>query len=271
MAAPNLVLLIPASLGFIILSKSLLQIFRWAWTMFFRPAKNLKSYGSWAMVTGSTDGIGKALAFELACGGEEIGRRVDEKTKGLDLGIVVNNVGLAYPYAKFLHEVDLELLESVVRVNVVGTTFVTRAVILGMLEKKKKGVIVNVGSGSSGCVSSYPLYSVYAATKSYVAMLSRSLSMEYKQHGINVQCQVPYKSLGVSRAAPKTSHVFLFGLFFPLLILVSAAWLVFYDLGGRLTQFLAGAVFPDQFVALDDFYNRGLEIRIGKAKNDGAI
>lgn len=31
-----------------------------------RPSKNLKNFGEWAVVTGATDGIGKALAIELA-------------------------------------------------------------------------------------------------------------------------------------------------------------------------------------------------------------
>jgi 17beta-estradiol 17-dehydrogenase / very-long-chain 3-oxoacyl-CoA reductase len=33
---------------------------------FLRPAKNLKFYGSWAVVTGATDGIGRAYCVELA-------------------------------------------------------------------------------------------------------------------------------------------------------------------------------------------------------------
>lgn len=33
---------------------------------FFRPGKELRKYGEWAVVTGATDGIGKAYAFELA-------------------------------------------------------------------------------------------------------------------------------------------------------------------------------------------------------------
>lgn len=99
-----------------------------------------------------------------SCRGEEIARIIEEETRGLDLGILVNNVGLAYPYARFFHEVDLELMESVMRVNMEGTTWVTKAVIQGMLEKGK-GAIVNIGSGSSACVSSYPLYTIYAATK----------------------------------------------------------------------------------------------------------
>lgn len=36
------------------------------WRQFLRPAKNLKKYGSWAAVTGATDGIGRAYCDELA-------------------------------------------------------------------------------------------------------------------------------------------------------------------------------------------------------------
>jgi hypothetical protein len=36
------------------------------WRQFLRPAKNLKNYGSWAAVTGATDGIGRAYCDALA-------------------------------------------------------------------------------------------------------------------------------------------------------------------------------------------------------------
>lgn len=202
------ILLLTAFFGFINLSKFLLKFIASIWAIFIRPEKDLKSYGSWAAITGSTDGIGKALALEMAARGlnllligrnpaklaatsleikqkhggvsvrtveidffsdgrrrgDEIARILEGEFKGLDLGVLINNVGLAYPYARFLHEVDDELMESVVGVNVAATTWVTRAAVAGMLERKR-GAIVNVGSGSSACVSSYPLYSVYAAAK----------------------------------------------------------------------------------------------------------
>ena len=37
---------------------------------------------------------------------------------------------------------------------------------------------------------SFPLYSVYVASKRYMLDFSRSLSVEYKGRGIDVQCQV---------------------------------------------------------------------------------
>ncbi|KAF2292819.1 hypothetical protein GH714_029186 [Hevea brasiliensis] len=204
--------------------------------MFLRPPKNLKeSYGSWAVVTGSTDGIGKALAFELASkglnlvlvgrnpskleatakeirarngknndqlqiktsvidlarsNGDEISRAIEECIEGLDIGVVINNAGLAYPYSRFFHEVDLELMESIIKVNAEAATWVTRSVIPVML-KKKKGAIVNIGSASSVAIPSYPLNAIYASTKAYLAMLSNCISLEYKHQGIDIQCQIP--------------------------------------------------------------------------------
>ncbi|CAL5421213.1 unnamed protein product [Camellia sinensis] len=112
---------------------------------------------------------------------------IGEEIEGLDVGVLINNTGLAYPFARFFHEVDLGLMKSVVGVNIVGATWVSDC---SCMLKKKKGAIVNIGSGSSGAaVSSYPLYTIYAATKAYIELFSRCISLEYKQHGIDVQCQ----------------------------------------------------------------------------------
>ncbi|XP_050208283.1 very-long-chain 3-oxoacyl-CoA reductase 1-like [Mercurialis annua] len=220
------------SLGFISVTKQIFTFLKWVWVMFLRPPKNLKKqYGSWAIVTGSTDGIGKALAFELAStglnlilvgrnptklesttteiqekynqtliktivldlaktSGEEIENAIKTGIEGLDIGILINNAGLAYPYGRFFHEVDLELMESVIRVNSEAATWVTRGVIPAML-RKKKGAIVNIGSGSSVIIPSYPLNAIYAATKAYLAMFSKCINLEYKQQGIDIQCQIP--------------------------------------------------------------------------------
>ncbi|KAL8138168.1 hypothetical protein V2J09_004169 [Rumex salicifolius] len=214
-------------IGLMSLVKRFMSLLTWAHSAFFRSPKDLTWYGSWAVVTGCTDGIGKALALDLAkkglnlvlvgrnqskleevrqqvngvkvtcilvdlaeTSGEEVERRVKEGIQGLDVGVLINNAGIAYPYARFFHEVDLRLMESVVGVNVSGATWVTRAVLPCMLQKGK-GAIVNIGSGSSLCLPSYPLYTVYSATKAYLAMFSRSISLEYKDNGIDIQCQIP--------------------------------------------------------------------------------
>ncbi|KAL9246547.1 hypothetical protein vseg_020066 [Gypsophila vaccaria] len=202
----------------------------WTYITFLRPSKDLTTYGSWALITGSTDGIGRAFAFQLASHGlnlilvsrnseklnlvstgiKQTYPGIDVKTltvdfsegisstvgeiehavKGLDVGVLVNNVGVTYPRAMYFHEVDVEVWMKIVRVNVEGTTGVTKAVLPGMIHRRR-GAVVNVGSGASVVVPSHPLFAIYAATKAYVDQLSRSLHVEYKNLGIDVQCQVP--------------------------------------------------------------------------------
>ncbi|KAK4265023.1 hypothetical protein QN277_026128 [Acacia crassicarpa] len=229
---PEIFLVATCSTGFITLFKAFIYFVRWVWVMFIRPSKNLKTYGSWAIVTGSTDGIGKAISLELASKGlnvllvgrnpkkleatskeirdahgehvevklvmidfekvhgEQIVKKIGEETEGLDVGVLVNNVGMASPYPRYFQEDDLEFMEAIIKVNLEAITWVTKAVIEGMI-RKKKGVIVNIGSGSCSIIPSYPLCSLYAATKAYLWMLSKCIGVEYKSKGIDIQCQVP--------------------------------------------------------------------------------
>lgn len=157
------------------------------------------------MVTGATDGIGKAFAYQLAQKGlnlilvsrnsaklKSVSKEIqanypttqiktiafdfsvgslggmnellEEEIRGLDVGVLINNVGVTYPSARFLHEVDEQVWTNVVKVNVEGTTRVTMAVLRGMVERKR-GAVVNIGSGAGIVVPSHPLFTVYAATK----------------------------------------------------------------------------------------------------------
>ncbi|KAH9616274.1 hypothetical protein KSS87_019905 [Heliosperma pusillum] len=218
------------TLGFFTVLRTVWGVLKWVYVSFLRPSKNLKKYGSWAVITGPTDGIGKGFAFELAKKGLNlvlVGRNPDrlndvcvsikikyenveiktvvvdfsgdldqgvvkikEVIEGLDVGVLINNVGVSYPYARYFHEVDQQLLKNLIKVNVEGTSKVTHAVLPNMI-KRKKGAIVNIGSGATIVIPSHPLYSVYAATKAYIDQFSRCLYVEYKNMGIDVQCQVP--------------------------------------------------------------------------------
>lgn len=64
---------------------------------------------------------------------------------------------------KVFHEVDVKLLNDLIKVIVEGTTKVTQANLPGMVESKKEA-IVNIRSGAAIFIP-YPLYAVYAATK----------------------------------------------------------------------------------------------------------
>ncbi|KAF3488716.1 hypothetical protein F2Q69_00054163 [Brassica cretica] len=54
-------------IGFLSLVRLFFPLLKWFITRFLLTnPKRLKRYGSWAMVTGATDGIGRAFAHELA-------------------------------------------------------------------------------------------------------------------------------------------------------------------------------------------------------------
>ncbi|OAY67804.1 very-long-chain 3-oxoacyl-CoA reductase 1-like [Ananas comosus] len=222
-----------AAVGLLTLLRVGFVVARWVYVCFLRPAKPLRRrYGAWAVVTGASDGIGRAFAFRLAAGGlslvlvgrnpdklrdvaaavrsrspkvevvevvadfaapdlaDEGVRRLERAVAGLDVGLLVNSAGVSYPYARYFHEVDDHLLRTLINVNVDAVTRVTRALLPAMLQRKR-GAIVNIGSGAAIVIPSDPLYAVYAATKAYIDQFSRCLYVEYKGKGIDVQCQVP--------------------------------------------------------------------------------
>lgn len=186
---------------------------------------NLKKQGEWAVVTGATDGIGKAYAFALARRGMnlvlisrtpyklqnvaaeinskysketkiidvdftkvDIYERIQNELKGLDIGVLVNNVGMSYDHPEYFTQVDDDLCTRLINCNIQSVSQMTRIVLPGMAERKR-GLIINLASLSA--VIPAPFLAVYAATKAYVESLSESLSVEYASKGVTIQCVLP--------------------------------------------------------------------------------
>lgn len=61
-----------AVVGGLLVARLALQLLGGFYAFFLRPSKALKKFGQWAIVTGATDGIGKALAVELARKGANV-------------------------------------------------------------------------------------------------------------------------------------------------------------------------------------------------------
>jgi len=193
-----------------------------------RPGKNVRKYGEWAVVTGATDGIGKAMAFELARKGcsvfllsrsadklkavkEELSakypkvavkteavdfsrfssteaKKLQAQLKELEVGVLINNVGVSYEFCQWFHELSDAEVQSLISLNVESTTWMTRAVLPGMLDRRS-GAVVNMSSAAAR--APLPLLAQYSASKGYIENFTRSLSAEYAAKGIAFQCQSP--------------------------------------------------------------------------------
>lgn len=194
---------------------------------FLLPSTNWSKYGtksnSWAVVTGSTDGIGKEFALQLATKGlniilvardaEKLKATKQEIEKNSKVSIVtfvmdfaqpakdtiekfvhdlkdkkvtvlVNNVGVSHAHPEYFIETAPEAIEAIIKINVLNTLLFTRALLPGMVERKN-GLILNLGSFSGE--TPIPLLQTYSASKSFLKAWSMALSAEVEHQGVQVQ------------------------------------------------------------------------------------
>ncbi len=74
----------------------------------------------------------------------------------------MNNVGVNTPYPMYVSEMTPKGIWELVNVNIGATVSLTR-MILPQMQKRQKGAIVNISSGSE--LQPLPLMNVYASTK----------------------------------------------------------------------------------------------------------
>ena len=205
-------------------------------TRYTVPGVSPPSLGSWAVVTGATDGIGKGFAQQLAKQGlnlvlvsrsldklttvaKEIEEKFDVKTKVVDIdftvdrdaqsrletetkdlnvGVLINNVGVSYDHPEYFLQIGRRKIlnvcrsesrlwsdngpgkcRDVVECNIMSMMDVTRAVLPGMLARGR-GAVLNL---SSFLAYGGPLLTVYAASKAFVRQFTEDLDREYRDQG----------------------------------------------------------------------------------------
>ncbi len=144
------------------------------------------------VITGTTRGLGRALAAELTARGHQVAgcgsHRVDvgdwlqvERWAGEVLALfgeapdlLINNAGVTTDPDPLWAQ-DPEAFARVLRVNVLGVQHVLRAFLPSMISRAR-GVVVNISSdwGRSGA----PMVAPYCASKWAVEGLSRCLALE---------------------------------------------------------------------------------------------
>ncbi|MGP7816375.1 3-ketoacyl-ACP reductase [Niallia sp. 01092] len=180
--------------------------------------------GKTALITGAGRGIGRATAIALAQEGVNLGlvgltlsnlEKVAEEVKQYgvsvsiatadvadnasvidavnhitselkQIDILINSAGIA-KFGGFL-DLATEEWENIIKVNLLGTYYVTKAVLPGMIERKA-GDIINISStaGQKGA----PVTSAYSASKFAVLGLTESLMLEVRKHNIRVTALTP--------------------------------------------------------------------------------
>jgi 3-hydroxy acid dehydrogenase / malonic semialdehyde reductase len=103
------------------------------------------------------------------------------------IDILVNNAGLALGLEP-APRADLDQWEQMVDTNCKGLLYVTRAVLPGMVARRR-GHVVNLGSVAG--TYPYPGGNVYGATKAFVHQLSLNLRSDLHGTGVRVTCIEP--------------------------------------------------------------------------------
>ncbi len=158
--------------------------------------------GKTVLVTGSTRGIGAAIADVCAREGARVLRHgrtsgdlrfdvrdpsaIETACDGHAIDCWVNNAGMTH--AGLLPTLTDAQIAEQIETNLLGPIHCCRYVLPQMMERRG-GAIVNVGSAVRSHAS--PGQSVYAATKGGVAALTRALAVEYARFGIRVNCVEP--------------------------------------------------------------------------------
>lgn len=177
------------------------------------------------LITGAAVGIGKACAYQFAKGGANVvmldynpetlanaEKEIKQLTNNVmslvcdisdndavinavqkasdhfgKIDILVNNAALWRDRSTFA-ESDISLWKTYMDVNVMGTIYVTKAVINGMISNNY-GRIINVASVAG--VYGNANMSHYSATKGAVISLTKALAKEVAEHNITVNSVSP--------------------------------------------------------------------------------
>uniref|UniRef100_A0A182MKG3 Uncharacterized protein n=1 Tax=Anopheles culicifacies TaxID=139723 RepID=A0A182MKG3_9DIPT len=120
--------------------------------------------------------------------GSEIYPHLEKELVSLDVGILVNNVGITHGTPMYIDEIPQKALWDLIYMNVAAATLLCNMLVPSM-KHRKRGLIVNLSSVASVCPS--PFMSTYGASKAYITSFSVALQKELGSFGVEVQTVRP--------------------------------------------------------------------------------
>lgn len=185
--------------------------------------------GSWAVVTGASDGLGKEFSLQLARAGfnillvsrtaskltvlaDEIASKnpgvqtktlsmdfaqnldadyakLKEVVESLDVAVLINNVGKSHGIPTPFALTSEEEMKDIITINCHGTLRVTQLIVPGMIQRRR-GLILTMGS--FGGLLPTPLLATYSGSKAFLQQWSSALGSELEPYGITVELVQAY-------------------------------------------------------------------------------
>lgn len=176
------------------------------------------TFGSWALVTGASSGLGSEFARQIASSGINlvlVARRIDrlEKlgadlknefgidyrtaqvdlsepdfmkaictaTDDLDIGLVISNAGTGQPGSFLKHSSDY--LQKTVQLNAIAHLNLTHHFGQRLAKRGRGGVLL---VSAMGAMDGLPYMAGDAASKAFVGSLGAGLHLEFKKLGLNI-------------------------------------------------------------------------------------
>jgi 17beta-estradiol 17-dehydrogenase / very-long-chain 3-oxoacyl-CoA reductase len=127
----------------------------------------------------------KTLAMDFSQNQDSDYVALKKLIEGLDISILVNNVGLSHSIPVPFVETPHKEMVDIIMINCMATLRVTQLVAPGMISRKR-GLIMTMAS--FGGAFPTPLLATYSGSKAFLQQWSTALGSELEPLGVRVQC-----------------------------------------------------------------------------------